>query len=108
MLKKFFLPVILLTLVACQSGPLDTRLTAENKNRVAAQAFEKMTDEEKKLLMGYIFRTMMSSMGNSLGDLFNHKSGAAKLAQPDYQLLPEGKTIRELLKDQEQWQAQQK
>lgn len=109
MLKRFTLLFSLLFLISCSSGPMDTRLTAENKNQVAAEAFKSMADAEKQLLVQYMMRKMMAApMTDAFKAMTGDKAAQKNLKDNQYEFLPEGKTLREVLQEQQKWNAENK
>lgn len=108
-----FKPMILLTamllLVSCGGGPMDTRLTPENKNQIAAEAFKTMSDPEKKLLVQYMMRKMMAApMTDAFKAMTGDKTAQQNLKDNQYEFLPDGKTLREVLQEEEKWEAENK
>jgi len=115
MFKKTIVYLSLLALVGCKlssSGPMDTRLTAENRQSVVNQAIPKMSQEDIAVLMAYTGRQMMTQMGdaiNQLGDGINNSlSGKPAVEMSgDWDLLPAGQTLNEIIQAQKTFDAAQ-
>ena len=103
-MKKLLL-ICFLMLTSCSQDPMDIELTATNRDEVVQKALPNMSDEEKKLLMQAAMASMMSGLGEAMGNALEAAASGKKAKIPevgggDWSLLPTGKSLNEILAEQ--------
>lgn len=94
-IKVLLLSLLMATTVSCGgSDIMDTKLTEGNRDTIMQEAMPKMSSEEQKLLLAYI----ASHMFDSMPDILNGK--AKEGDKGNWALLPEGKSLNEILEEQ--------
>ncbi len=106
-MKKIILSSVLLLITACQSSPKDTKLTPSNKQEVIQQVMPEMSQEEMQTLLAFTMRKSMENVGEQLSAAVENGGTAPAIPgmNGDWEVLPEGKSINEILKDQKEFES---
>jgi len=106
-MKKTILLSAILLISACQSSPKDIKLTASNKQEVIQEVMPKMSQAEMQTLLAFTMRQSMNKVGEQMSEAI--ANGGTAPAMPamngDWEVLPEGKSINEILKDQKEFES---
>ena len=100
-MKKYTLLFSLLLLLACSTGPRDTKLTPENRQSIVTAAMPEMSEAEMKSLLAYVSRQATEQISKNIISGLQGKPGG------EWDVLPEGKSINEILKEQKAYEAAQ-
>lgn len=107
-MKKHILASVLLLISACQSSPKDITLTASNKQEVIQQVLPDMSETEMQTLLSFRMRKSMDKISDQISAAIANGSKAPTEAlnlNDQWEVLPEGMSINEILKDQQEFEA---
>lgn len=103
---RLFLLSFLSLLISC-TPVMDKQITEENKENIMKElaANKSVTDEERKQLASYIIRT---SLGSLMSDTFAAAKGNGEDPSANlFKYIPTGKTPRQLIQEQAQFEKQE-
>lgn len=100
-MKKYALLILCSLLLACSTGPRDTKLTPENRQSIVTAAMPEMSEAEMKTLLAYVSRQATEQISKNLTNGLQGKPGG------EWDVLPEGKSINEILREQKSFETSQ-
>lgn len=104
MLRKALVLCLFVLLSACSSSPMDTPLTESNRQDIINQSMPEMSQQDQQTLMAFTARKMMEQMADEIASQMEG-SAPAQGSMGDWDHLPVGKTINEILKEQRAFEA---